>query len=477
MHSIRYLIGLLTLAAASLGAVYLWGLLSRAHELPGMRLRIEFRDARGLRPGADVRCRGVAVGSVAGVQVSADGQKAVVDVVLQDQGGLSGGASGLDTLVRDTYVAFWTPPERGSPLLPGSLVAGAERPPKDQEPDTLAPLLHGDLRMSLLLPENHGIAAGSPVIYRGMQTGDVRSVRLADDGRYVIAELRIASQHRRTVTDQSAFWVARPYVSGALLSGFTVSDVASLVSPFVSYWTPKDRGVPAEDGYRVAAGAIRPDIEAESVPGEALSLQQQPARGSDAPMVLVRVVYEAVERDLLSPDDIVQREGTGLLYVDRSGRAVVLTARSLVDASFTERDWFGTDPDIAREQLKVLLPQGPVLRGHRVWVDPDGGDLAVVILDGAAPDLRGTEPSMLDFRGAPVTAAQLHAARADGHPLVPVPASPEAALADASRGGAAVQDGRVVAIAGQQGEGRGRTGAYASLSAVPEDLRPAAEGR
>ena len=37
--------------------------------------------------------------------------------------------------------------------------------------------------MSLLVPENHGLVAGSKVKFRGMITGDVRDVTLAADGR------------------------------------------------------------------------------------------------------------------------------------------------------------------------------------------------------------------------------------------------------------------------------------------------------
>ena len=58
------------------------------------------------------------------------------------------------------------------------------------------------------------------MIFRGQQTGDVRSVELAPDGTHVVVSLRIARKHRQTVTDRCQFWVARPAVTGALLSVF-----------------------------------------------------------------------------------------------------------------------------------------------------------------------------------------------------------------------------------------------------------------
>ena len=49
MHRTRYLIGLAALAFAIFGALALWNTLTSAKEQDGMALRVEFRDARGLR--------------------------------------------------------------------------------------------------------------------------------------------------------------------------------------------------------------------------------------------------------------------------------------------------------------------------------------------------------------------------------------------------------------------------------------------
>ena len=489
MHRIRYLIGSLTLIAAVIGAWWFVRILKNLDERPGLPLQVEFRDARGLRAGADVRYRGVTVGTVRSVAIAGDGDKATANVLLDPNGaaqacvnsafwivtprfgGLTGGATGLDTLVRDAYVTFQTPAERGSPLVAGSLLAGREKPPTAADPELLDDVQHGDLLMSVLVPENHGLRAGSAVIFRGQQTGDVRSVDLASDGTHVEVMLRIARRHRQTVTDRCLFWVARPAVTGALLSGFTLTDVSALLSPYVSYYGDPGKGVPVHDGYRVAAQSMRPSFEAAPVPIDAL---RQKANGTPAAVpdtiVVVRIVYAAVERDTWSADDPVRGEGSGLLVLARDGRAVVVTARSIVDGTFTEKDAFGSDPEIANEQTKVMLPDGTVLRAGRVWVHPEGKDLAVLLLEDVPPSLRGTPLDKMGFEGLVAGSAPVvRAAGPDGAGLAPAP------LGDApsteALGGVVVVADTVCGILGRPA-GAEVSGAVVSLEALPADLRP-----
>ncbi len=493
MHRIRYLIGSLTLLAAVLGAIQIVRILRNLDDRPGMPLQIEFRDARGLRAGADVRYRGVTVGTVRAVSIAGDGGKAVANVLLEPAGvaqaclnssfwivtprfgGLTGGATGLDTLVRDAYLAFHTPTDRGSSLTGGSLLLGRERPPALIEPDALEEIEHGDLLMSLLVPENHGLRPGSAVIFRGTQTGDVRSVELAKDGSHVAVMLRIARRYRQTVTDKTAFWVARPALTGALFSGFTVTDMNALLSPYVSYYGEPGKGVMVQDGHRAAAEPSRPNYEPSAVPADALRRPVMATVQSQDSLVVVRVVYAAVEHDTWSANDPVHYEGSGVLFQDRAGRMVVVTARSLVDGSYTETDAFGTRPDIEEEQIKVMLPDGTVLRAARVWVQADGRDLATLVLDEVPPNLRSTPVSRLKFGGVGEGVAETMALRrvgADGAPVPPAPMAAGQVISLVDNLGAAVTSGdSVIGIYGRE-TGHSEVPIVVPLELLPNDLRP-----
>ena len=487
----RYLAGLVVLALTVAGLWFLLDAVSGKEAEPGLQLRVEFRDVRGLRAGADVRYRGVTVGTVRSVQISEDGGKALADLVLDRAGaaqasvdsvfwivsprfsGLTSGATGLDTLVRDAYVAFLTPPGRGPGLDSGSLVVGQERPPAQLEPEALEPVAHGDLVMVLLVPENHGLKPGSAVIFRGTTTGDVRSVELAADGSHVEVALRIQRRYRQTVTDHSVFWVARPHVSGALFSGITIADVSSLLTPFVAYHTPPGAGVMVQDGWRVAAEASRPDLRIEDVPQSAVQTPPPRALPTDDPLSLVHVVYAAVSKRWLKSNDHVHRAGTGLLYVDRAGRPLVLTSRSLVDASYTERGWFGTATEIAQEQIKVMLADGTVLRAGRVWVDAQSRDLAALLLEGAPADLRGTPAGLLEFAAASPSGGELRMAGDDGRPIPGQELAAAAPLpsADQARGAVLLHDKVAAGVLGQTA-GREPAPRICPLGSVPENLRP-----
>ncbi len=490
MDRLRYAIGIATLVVTAVVGWYLFGLLSGDDTAGMFRVQIEFRDVRGLKAGADVRYRGVHVGTVRAVALTPDGEKARVTALLEPSvenlarqssrfwivvprfGGLTDGATGLDTLVRDAYVAFLTPLPAGPPLAPDSLMSGLEKPfrPSNSSAD-LDPVRRGDLLMTLLANETQGLDPGSPVRFRGVEVGDVRSIALAEDGSFVAVQLRIRQRYRRTVTERSEFWIARPRLSGALLRGIAVEDLTALLSPFVGYQTPEEAGVPVPDGYRAVASVDRPELH-EPVTEKALSSLPPPDEDQSATeggdVRLVEVIYEVEERDWLSPNDHDERRGTGLLFLGRDGRPAVLTARSLCDGAYYMTDTFGS-PDIASEAVRVAIPGGTVLRAGRTWVAADGKDLAMLVLEDAPPDLPVTPAGKIAFDDAvdPKNATVRAYGGGEGTALGDV-----SALGLAKLRGALVSVGdEGVGVVGQP-SGHDEQATVVPLGLLPPELRP-----
>ncbi|MEM7204234.1 MAG: MlaD family protein [Planctomycetota bacterium] len=499
MDRFRYLIGVVTLLLAGAGGLFLFSLLGDEDQSQFFRLNVEFRSLSGLQPGAVVKYRGVVVGNVRDTSLRDDGRKAIATVVLRPGheelartnsrlwivtprfGGITRGASGLETLVRDAYLSFLTPDPWGPPLANGSSVQGQERPQLDDPESALEPVRRGDLLMRLLVPENYGLEAGSEIRYRGMRTGEVRSVTLVKDGSHVELGLRIDREHRRTVTDKTRFWLARPRLSGALLGGFSIDDVSALLIPFVAYFTEPGEGLPVPDGYITAAEVERPPLSPGKVGiGEATPATPAPLSptGNDS-IQLVQIVYEAIEEDWISPNDEIRREGTGILYEDNEGRLLVLTARSLCDAAFFETDLFGSGPEVGAEGISVVLPGGTVHRALRTWAAVDGGDQVLLVLDSdlaVREGLATTPMTRFDFDVDAPDAGQRVAIRAltADSDLVEVNWTPGSPLPDLTRhrGAACVQNGVIIGLLAQDKDAADRP-AIVPARRVPAALRPA----
>jgi hypothetical protein len=491
MERFRYILGVLTLAVVAVAGWLVFGLLGDSERDGAFHVRLEFRDVRGLKPGADVRYRGVRVGTVHEVSATDDGAKATVLLRLADDArtlaavnsrfwivsprfrGLTDGASGLDTLVRDSYVAFLTPNPPGPELAVGSLVAGHEKPYLDDSAAGLDPVRHGDLNMQVLAAENHGIGVGADVRFRGIVVGDVRGVELATDGSHVQLTLRVAQRYRHTVTDRSEFWLARPRLSGALIGGIAVEDLNAILAPYVGYHTVAGKGLPVPDGFRTVATDERPAVGAGQISLDAPAVQPDGAQERPAAPTIrvVDVAYEAVESDVLSADDQLERTGTGLMFVDSSGRTVVATCRSLCDGSYFTEDTFGSSPEITKESIRVAILGGAVLRAGRSWVDPQGHDLAVLVVENAPPDAPTTAAVVFEFGGEALgegTAVELVGAGA-ASVAAAVPAWPDV---ESHRGWVVTRGGRVVGLLGQGGGFDSRP-VLVPIELLPAELRPA----
>jgi hypothetical protein len=190
---------------------------------------------------------------------------------------------------------------------------------------------------------------------------------------------------------------------------------------------------------------------------------------------LVRVAYKAVEIDFLSANDEIQREGTGVLFADRSGRTVVLTARSVCDAFYFTSDGISGDPDVENEEIRVLLPEGPVYRAGRIWVDPEGRDVALLVLEEAPPNLAVTPAGRLGFPELiEQTDGQFLIQTADdatGAAADPVALTADLPDLETHRGAVILRQGIVVGVLGQR-DGSSEEPAIVPAALLPEALRP-----
>lgn len=497
MDRARYLIGILTLLLALAGGSFLVNLLSDEDQSLYFRLNVEYRNVEGLLPGADVKYRGVRVGSVRRVALRDDGGKGVAIIALNPGqehlartnsrfwivtprfGGLASGATGLETLVRDAYVSFLTPRPWGPRMANGSSVPGWETPFVDESDTAMPPPRRGDLQMTLLVPENYGLVPTSKILFRGVVTGEVREVSLAPDGTHVRLKLLIDRLHRRSVTDRTKFWVARPGLSGGLMGGMALHDVSAILSPFVSYYTEPGEGLPVPEGYLVAAEVQRPGFELTKVSTAGMEPQTNAIANKleKKAVQLVQVIYEAIEEDWLSADDHIRREGTGVLFEERDGRLMVLTARSACDASYFERDMFGGAPDVIKEGIRVVLADGTALRAMLTWAAAGGRDLALLRLDfdGGVQDAPPVTPPELLWFGHEAKAGEALESRvfdADGGGVgTPLAAGEPPSSLDGVRGAVVLSEGSVIGVLGQTA-GTDTTPKIESIDLVPEPLRP-----
>jgi hypothetical protein len=263
------------------------------------------------------------------------------------------------------------------------------------------------------------------------------------------------------------------------VGGLSLEDVSAILSPFVSYYTAPGAGLPVADGYLVAAEVQRPDIALDKVSAErhADSSANVTPPPTEKAIQLVQVLYEAVEDDWLSADDHIARDGTGLLYEDRDGQRLVLTARSVCDASYFDRDTFGAEPDIASEGIRVVLADGTTYRARRTWAAEGDRDLALLTLDlGASPiDAPPVTPEELfwfDEPAPPERALTCRVLDSERHPTdTELPAGAPLPSLEGQRGAAILCDGRVVGILGQS-SGTDVTPRIEPVAALPESLRP-----
>jgi len=221
-------------------------------------LLLEFRQGHGLRAGSPVRFRGVQVGEVVDVGLSAGGSHVRVQVELtRGAAGLARAGSqfwierprmgvaavrGLETVVTGPYLAV-SPGPADAPVV--DELVGVEAPPASFESAD-------GIEITLESDADHGLQAGSPVSYRGIPIGRVMQVGLASDAATVETRVYVESEYREVVRDNSKFWPVSGVDLRFGLGGVKLDadSLATIATGGVAVATPSEAGRAVAAGHR-----------------------------------------------------------------------------------------------------------------------------------------------------------------------------------------------------------------------------------
>lgn len=241
-------------AAAVIAAVLIFDLSKGT----GPTVSIRFDDAAGLKQGDSIVHRGLAVGVVRGLRLD-DTMSGVVATcelaphasalavegtefwIVRPELSLDR-VAGLDTLLGPQYIA----------VRPGTIdgprqtdFVGLESPP------ALAAPADGSLSITLISDRLGSLTPGSPVLYREIRVGSVRSAHITPDATGVRIEADIEPRFAPLVRTNTRFWRSGGVgVDFGLFKGLSVraDSLTSAMSSAVSLATPNRPDPPPEPG-------------------------------------------------------------------------------------------------------------------------------------------------------------------------------------------------------------------------------------
>ncbi len=240
-----WLFWLVPVAAAILAGWFVYQEVFQA----GPTIRITFQDAANLEPGkSQVKYRGVKIGTVKDVQLTTDRRHVRVKVSLEPSGGgvaregtrfwivqprvQLAEIRGLSTIVSGDYIGV--EPGEGKPE---TSFEGRAQPP--------APLPEeGGLEIVLLAEGAHSVKEHTPVLYRGIDVGEVRRVELGPVSQDVRIHVDIKKGYEPLVRMSSRFWNAGGINFSVGLSGVDISaqSARALIAGGIEFATPDDPG-------------------------------------------------------------------------------------------------------------------------------------------------------------------------------------------------------------------------------------------
>ena len=227
----------------------------------GLDIDITLSDAEGLREGATLRYRGIPVGEITRLRLSADNRTVHARAklyeryqdfardgtrmwVVSPQIGLSKVAN-LGTIITGRYLAL--EPGEGPPQTEFTAL------PEAPKPDLADTMNRPGLTVILDAPRRGSLVAGSPVYYRQVQVGEVTGFALGELADRVYIYVHIEPHYRTLVREHTVFWNASGVeVNFGLKTGLTVNteSTQSLLAGGLAFATPEapDMGLEVESG-------------------------------------------------------------------------------------------------------------------------------------------------------------------------------------------------------------------------------------
>lgn len=222
----------------------------RAYNQTGIEIQVRFESGEGIQANkTEVVYKGMSVGKVKALALDDEGNTrgviATVEMNKDVQQYLKSstrfwlvkpsvtlaGITGLETLVSGNYIAI----SPGEGETARKFKALAEEPPlSDAKPG-----LHLTIKADRLGSLNRG----SPVFYKQIQVGQVKSYLLSEDQNTVEIKVFIEPTYANLVRKHTRFWNASGISIDANLSGVKVrsESLASIVAGGIAFATPENR--------------------------------------------------------------------------------------------------------------------------------------------------------------------------------------------------------------------------------------------
>ncbi|MFI3245708.1 MAG: MlaD family protein [Ferrimonas sp.] len=198
-------------------------------------IQLTTNDAEGLNSGSAIRYRGLQIGQIS--QISLDGEQvqlnAWIDQEYQDlirsgshfsrvqaSIGLTG-VKNIDTLIFGDFIRLW----------PGSGKIESQFTLHNTDPESAV----SGRRFTLTQAKLHGVTVGAPLLYRGVNVGEVLAINLAHNG--VDIEVFIAEEYQHLVRQNSRFWLEGAFEITANFAelGISAAPLANVVQGGIAF--------------------------------------------------------------------------------------------------------------------------------------------------------------------------------------------------------------------------------------------------